>query len=200
MLACLGDVRSGPKIPLQMVHTNIEQEIFRCSWCWNGAAFHRWLNLHQVNWIHSFWIHHRTSRMFPSVGVVSCQAITLFQTEWIPNISLGTFSRRCSEKIQGYIYIYNIIFLQNSLKKKSLCVFFPLPMFEKKTKRWIQVQTSKRRNVSNGEGKYWRCENGITSLTGVPILSHQQRGGELWRVFEHVFSKLGKPFEDFAAR
>lgn len=158
MLACLGDVRSGPKIPLQMVHTNIEQEIFRCSWCWNGAAFHRWLNLHQVNWIHSFWIHHRTSRMFPSIGVVSCQAIILFQTEWIPNISLGTFSRRCSEKIQGYIYIIYNIFAEFTQEEILVC-FFSIANVWKKNQTLDpspNLETSKRFQRRRKVLKVWK--------------------------------------------
>ena len=191
MLACLGDVRSGPKIPLQMVHTNIEQENFRCSWCWNGAAFHRWLNLHQVNWIHSFWIHHCTSGMFPSIGVVACQAIILFQPEWRNPISHFRYflTSRKSEKIQGLIYIY-IISLQNALKKKSLlCFDFPIANMFEKTKPKPLGSTSKR--VETSFNVWTTAKEGIEGvkmalrvLRECQSLVIQQRGGELWRVWE----------------
>ena len=193
MLACLGDVRSGPKIPLQMVHTNIEQENFRCSWCWNGAAFHRWLNLHQVNWIHSFWIHHCTSGMFPSIGCGSMPSnYTLSTGMEEPNISFSVLSHvaKIWENPRIDIYIYIISFAECT-QEEILVVFWfsPLPICLKKQNqsRWDPRRNGSKRRSTFGQrrrkvSKVWKWH--YESLRECQSLVIQQRGGELWRVWE----------------
>lgn len=95
--------------------------------------------------------------------------------------------------------------MQHSLKKKSLCVFFPIAnMFEK------QHQTlgskSKPRNVEMFPVSAKESIEGVKMA--LRVLRECQSlviNGPGWGALESfarkcVFRKLGKPFEDFAAR